>query len=98
MTYEELLTQLKEDVLRMKHYNDQITAINNVLEVDLYEGFVGEMMDQLFYYILEPYAGIAGKENEDEALEGLWHLIFNEDDIDDAINEFGFTFLHKEYE
>ena len=93
MTFKEAF---RKDVLHMKKYNDQIEAAGKAFDVDLYEGFLGTMMDDLFHYILEPYVVLAGEENEDQALEWLWSLVIDTKDSDeDDIERFYDKFLKK---
>ena len=94
MTYDELINELRGNVYHMKDYAHSLDALDKALGVDTFEGFLGKMFDELMYYVIEPYAFLAGDGNFDAAIEWLYDLVLNDDDDDEEdIQRFGNTFL-----
>ena len=100
MTFnEELVKDFHKDIFHMKEYVEKITAIEKALDVDLWEGLVGQMMDELFEFRILPYTHFAdlSDEEHERAVEWLWSLVLFEKDSDlDDINRFADKYL-KEY-
>lgn len=96
MTYNELIRELRNNIYHMKKYAHSLNALDKALGVDTFEGFLGNMFDELMHYIIEPYAVLAGKEDYDTAIEWLYDLVLNDSPNDeDDIQRFGDRFLNK---
>ena len=100
MTYNDLATEFTKDIQRMREWNKKIALAEKALGVDLWEGTIGEMMDELFHYMIEPYAVLAqhgilaNDEDPDQVYEILWNLILeSEDDAIGDIHDFYIRFL-----
>ena len=88
-----------EDMRNIHNYSSKINALENALGTDIWEGFIGDLFDDLFHRTLMPYLTlIRNEDQQDQATEKLYSIIFDEPNswLDISCKEFAETYL-KEY-
>lgn len=88
-----------EDMRNIKNYSSQINALENALGTDIWEGFIGNLFDDLFQRTLMPYLALIRDEDwRDQATEKLYSIIFDDPNtwFENSCKEFATTYL-KEY-
>lgn len=77
MTYSDLYEQFIDDITHMREYSNKIRDLEDILGADLWEGFIGNLFDELFEIKIMPYAALVKDEDlKDSAIETLYELVF----------------------
>ncbi len=88
-----------KDVKAIKNYVIKISDLEAALGVDIWEGFIGDLFNDLFNFKITPYLILIKEEEEqDQATETLYNIIFSDpiEYLEDTCQEFMKTYL-KEY-
>lgn len=97
---ETLYDDFLKDVKDIKNYVIKISNLEAALGTDIWEGFIGDLFNDLFNFKITPYIVLVkGEEDwQDQATETLYNIIFSDpiEYLEDACKEFMETYL-KEY-
>ena len=93
--YNEFVSEMQQ----MQKYAIKINDLEDALETDIWEGFIGNLFDDLFQRTLMPYLALIKDEDwRDQAIERLYSIIFDDPNpwFENSCKEFAATYL-KEY-
>ena len=93
--YDEFVNEMKQ----MKKYASNIDSLEEAIGSDVWEGFIGDLFDDLLQIKIIPYATLVQDEDtRDRAIESLYTLLFSDpaEYLEEGCKEYASTYL-KEY-